>query len=150
MFAEIGGIFLILANRNGSNIDCRIYEYGFARLRCPKYPKENLLDFSCNSHLCPSCEQKRMLVFADKVTDDIHLSVPHRFWTFSIPKAIRGILLRDRRLLKLIPRCAFEAVKQAMKETLPRDNAAGEACSHPCHSHRGQPSASESLYSWDR
>jgi len=69
-----------------------------------------------------------MLLFAEKVTDDIHLSVPHRFWSFSIPKAIRWILLRDRRLLKLIPRCAFEAVKQAMKESLPRDSAAGATC----------------------
>jgi len=66
--------------------------------------------------------------FTDKVTEDIHLSVPHRFLTFSIPKAIRGILLRDRRLLKLIPRCAFEVVKRAMKEALPRESAAGEAC----------------------
>jgi len=65
-----------------------------------------------------------MLLFAEKVTGDILLAVPHRFWTFSIPKAIRGIMLRDRRLLKLIPRCAFEALKQA----LPRDCAAGATC----------------------
>jgi len=36
-------------------------------------------------------------------------------------------MLRDRRLLKLIPRCAFEALKQAMKEALPCDSAAGWA-----------------------
>jgi hypothetical protein len=42
------------------------------------------------------------------------------FWTFSIPKAICGIMLRDRRLLKLIPKCAFEAVKLAMKEAVAR------------------------------
>jgi|GEM_PF-1626019 len=40
-----------------------------------------------------------MLLFAGKVTEDVLLAVPHRFWTFSIPKAIRGILLRDRNLL---------------------------------------------------
>jgi len=49
---------------------------------------------------------------------DTAAALPHRFWTFSIPKAIRGIMLRDRRLLKLIPRCAFEALKQAVKEAL--------------------------------
>ena len=63
-----------------------------------------------------------MLLFAEKVTDEILLPVPHRFWTFSIPKAIRGIMLRDRRLLKLLSRCAFFAVKQAMKETMSRNN----------------------------
>ena len=66
-----------------------------------------------------------MLLFAGKVTDEILLSVPHRFWTFGIPKAIRGILLRDRRLLKLLSRCAFFAVKQAMREGLTHD-AAGD------------------------
>jgi len=109
-------------------IDCGIYECGFARLRCPKCLKESLLEFSCKSRLCSSCEQKRMLLFAEKVTGDVLLAVPHRFWTFSIPKAIRGIMLRDRRLLKLIPRCAFEALKRAMKEALPCDSAAGWAC----------------------
>ena len=59
------------------------------------------------------------------LTDEILLPVPHRFWTFSIPKAIRGILLRDRRLLKLLSRCAFFAVKQAMREGLTHD-AAGD------------------------
>ena len=75
-----------------------------------------------------------MLLFAEKVTGDIPiLAVPHRFWTFSIPKAIRGIMLRDRRPLKLILRCAFEALKQAVKQVLPRDSAASMACGaiHP-------------------
>jgi len=37
-------------------------------------------------------------------------------------------VLRDRRLLKLISRCAFEALKQAMKQALPRDSTAGATC----------------------
>jgi len=106
-------------------IDCGIYECGFARIRCPSCRQELLVAFSCKTRLCPSCEQKRMLLFAEKVTGEILLSVPHRFWTFGVPKAIRGIMLRDRRLLKLLSRCAFEAVKQTMKETL-SGNAAGD------------------------
>ena len=104
-------------------IDCGVYECGFARIRCPGCKKEFLLAFSCKTRLCPTCEQKRILLFAEKTTEEILLAVPHRFWTFSIPKALRGIMLRDRRLLKLIPRCAFDAVKQAMKEALPRGGA---------------------------
>ena len=72
-------------------IDCGLYGCGFARLRYPKCLKNNFLAFSRKSRLCPSCEQKRMLLFAEKVTGDILLAVPHRFWTFSIPKAIRRI-----------------------------------------------------------
>gem|GEM_PF-3066966 len=90
---------------------------------------KNTLAFSCKSRLFRSCEQKRMLLFADKVTEDILLCMPHRFLTFSIPKAIRGILLGDRRLVKLIPRCAFEAIKQATKDSLSRDSAAGATVS---------------------
>ena len=72
--------------------------------------------FSCKTRLCPSCEEKRMPLFAEMVTEETLLPVSHRFWTFSIPKAIRGIMLRHRRFLKLLPRCAFFAVKQAMKK----------------------------------
>ncbi len=108
-------------------IDCGIHECGFARVRCPGCRQEFLLAFSCKTRLCPSCEQKRMVVFAQKTTDDILLTVPHRFWTFSIPRAIRGIMLRDRRLLKLIPRCAFFAVRRAMEEALPKGTATGAA-----------------------
>lgn len=81
-------------------LDCGVYECGFARIKCPACKKEMLLAFSCKSRFCPSCEQKRMLLFAEKVAEEILLTVPHRFFTFSIPKAIRGIMLRDRRLLK--------------------------------------------------
>ena len=108
-------------------IDCGVYECGFARVRCPGCRQELLLAFSCKTRLCPSCEQKRMLLSAEKTTDEILLSVPHRFWTFSIPRAIRGIMLRDRRLLKLVPRCAFYALKRAMKGALPEGTAADGA-----------------------
>ena len=104
-------------------LDCGVHERGFARVRCPGCRTELLVAFSCKNRICPTCEQKRMLLFAEKTTEEILLAVPHRFWTFSIPKAIRGIMLRDRRLLKLIPKCAFEAVKQAMKEAVARDAA---------------------------
>ena len=101
-------------------IDCGIFENGFARIQCPSCKKERFLPFSCKSQLCPACEQKRRLLFAEKIVDEVLLPVPHRFWTFSIPKAIRGIMRKDRRLLKLLPRCAFEAVKWAMQEALPQ------------------------------
>ena len=56
-----------------------------------------------------------MILFAQTLLEEILLPLPHRFWTFSIPKAIRGILFRDRRLLKLIPRNAYKAVKMALQ-----------------------------------
>jgi len=81
---------------------------------------------SIRARVIPSINPRTEL--EKKVTEDVLLSVPHRFWTFSIPKAIRGILLRDRRLLKLVLRCAFEAVKQAMKDALPQGSAASATC----------------------
>ncbi|MFH2002402.1 MAG: transposase zinc-binding domain-containing protein, partial [Planctomycetota bacterium] len=100
-------------------LDCGSYENGFARIQCPTCKEEMILPLSCKTKLCPSCEQKRVLLFAEKMTGEILLPVPHRFWTFSIPKVLRGILLRDRRLLKLLPACAFKAVQKTMENALP-------------------------------
>jgi hypothetical protein len=36
--------------------------------------------------------------------------VPHRHWTFPIPRALRGIVERDRKLLGLLSRTAYAAI----------------------------------------
>jgi hypothetical protein len=42
---------------------------------------------------------------------------------FTIPKALRGLFERERRLLGLLPRCAFEAVRRLYQAHLRRDDA---------------------------
>ena len=55
--------------------------------------------FSCKGfYLCPSCSQKRRLLFAEHLTNEVLLDLPHRQFVFTIPKALRPFFRHDRRL----------------------------------------------------
>ena len=45
-------------------LDCGDLHNGFARIKCPDCKHEYLLPFSCKRrHFCPTCHQKRVIVF---------------------------------------------------------------------------------------
>ncbi|MBN1838189.1 MAG: transposase zinc-binding domain-containing protein [Spirochaetales bacterium] len=41
-------------------------------------------------HLCPSCSQKRTLLFAEYMNERLLLPLPHRQMVFTFPKVLRG------------------------------------------------------------
>ena len=93
--------------------DSPLLKSGFARLRCRSCGSEHLLAFSCQTrNFCPSCQAKRAALFAERVRNEIALPVPHRHITFTIPKALRGLFERDRRLLSILSRSAYEALRR--------------------------------------
>lgn len=54
------------------------------------YLFEYLLAFSCERrHFCPSCHQKRVADFGERLCADVLKKVPHRHFIFSIPKIRR-------------------------------------------------------------
>ena len=59
-------------------------------------------------------------MFAEKLEDEILAPVPHRHIVFTIPKALRGLFERERKLLGLLPRCAFRAVRLLYQEHFDR------------------------------
>jgi len=86
---------------------------GFARLRCPSCRREHLLAFSCRTrNLCPSCQAKRGALLAEKLTEEILLPVAHRHWVLTIPCVLRGLFERERRLLGLLSRSAYGAIRR--------------------------------------
>jgi hypothetical protein len=92
-------------------LSCGRLEGGFARLRCPKCHAEHLLAFSCRPRgICSSCQAKRAALFAERLTDAILAPVPHRHWTFSIPRVLRGLVERDRKLLGLLSQAAYASL----------------------------------------
>jgi hypothetical protein len=102
-------------------LDCGRLIGGFARLRCPKCRGEHLLAFSCQTrNFCASCQAKRAALFAEKLVDEILEPVPHRHWVFTIPKVLRGLIQRERRLLGILSRSAFDAVAKAFQARLGR------------------------------
>jgi hypothetical protein len=67
---------------------CGDYTNGIARIQCsnPACGLEYFRPFSCKGfYLCPSCTQKRTLMFAEHLEEQL-LTLPHRQFVFSIPK----------------------------------------------------------------
>ena len=93
-------------------LDCGILHNGFARVKCGDCGHEYLLAFSCKRrHFCPSCHQKRVVEFGEYLCEEVLKALPHRHFTFSIPKILRRYFLYDRKLLSDLSRCGWEALK---------------------------------------
>jgi hypothetical protein len=101
-------------------INCGDLHSGFARVRCPACADEYLLAFSCKGrYFCPSCHQKRVLKFAEWVTQELLEPVPHSQYVFTIPKMLRVHFKHDRKLLGALSRCAWETLQQYFQAALP-------------------------------
>ena len=98
-------------------LECGRLRNGFARIRCPQCRGEHLLAFSCQTrNFCPSCQAKRAALFAEKLVAEVLAPVPHRHVVFTIPRVLRGLFERERRLLGLLSRSAYEAVRRTWAE----------------------------------
>lgn len=104
-------------------LDCGRLHGGFARIQCPSCHSEHLLAFSCQTrNFCPSCQAKRSVLFAEKLPEQILQPVPHRHYTFSIPKVLRGLLERERRLLSLLSQSAFDSILKSFQRLFHRND----------------------------
>ena len=71
-----------------------------------------MVAFSCRQRsCCPSCDQKRALLLAHRLKDEVLAVVPHRQWVFTIPKRLRVYFRYDRKLLGKLCRAAWETVR---------------------------------------
>lgn len=92
---------------------CGDYRKGIARIRCsnPDCRFEFFRPFSCRGfHLCPSCSQKRSLLFAEYLDEHLLFALPHRQFVFTLPKALRVFLRHDQRFFGQISRLIFSLI----------------------------------------
>ena len=54
------------------------------------------------------------------MTSEILAPVPHRHWTFSIPRALRGLVERDRKLLGLLSQTAYASILKTFQALFER------------------------------
>lgn len=102
-------------------LSCGRLQGGFARIRCDKCRKEHLLAHSCRTrNFCSSCQAKRSVLFAEKLTGEILAPVPHRHWAFSIPRVLRGLFERERSLLSLLSQTAYASILRTFQALLGR------------------------------
>lgn len=92
-------------------LKCGDLKEGFARVRCPDCKEEFFVAFSCRQRsCCPSCDQKRALLLAYRLKDEVLAEAPHRQWVFTIPKRLRVYFRYDRKLLGRFCRAAYDTV----------------------------------------
>ena len=69
------------------DLDCGIWDNGFARIRCDTCRHEMLVAFSCKQRgLCPSCSAKRGAELGAFLIDHVKEDVAHAQWVFTIPR----------------------------------------------------------------
>jgi hypothetical protein len=101
---------------------CGDLKEGFARVRCPDCKEEFFVAFSCRQRsCCPSCDQKRALLLAHRLNEEVLSDVPHRQWVFTIPKRLRVYFRYDRKLLGKLCRAAYDTILEIFKQELDVD-----------------------------
>ena len=78
---------------------CGDYSKGVARIQCenPECGHEYFRPFSCKKfYLCPSCTQKRAILFGEHIVNDVLLKLPHRQFVFTFPKMLRVYFSNSR------------------------------------------------------
>ena len=96
---------------------CGDFAKGFARVRCDECSHEYLLAFSCKGRwFCPSCHQKKVQIFGAMLAESILAAVPHRHFTFTIPKMLRPYFRFHRGLLKQLCLIAHQCVRDFLQD----------------------------------
>ena len=81
-------------------LKCGDLQEGFARVHCPDRKHEMFVAFSCKQRCtCPSCHQKRTLLTALYVSQNVCSPVAHRQVVLTIPQRVRVHTRFDRKLL---------------------------------------------------
>ena len=106
---------------------CGDLHEGFARVRCGDCGHEMFVAFSCKQRCtCPSCHQKRTLLTAIHVAEEVCSPVAHRQVVLTIPKRLRLRARFDRKLLGKLSSCAWTCLKaEAVRLLGPEDVVPG-------------------------
>ena len=112
---------------------CGDYLNGVARIRCtnPECSHDYFRPFSCKGfYLCPSCSQKRTILMAEHLTEEVLLRLPHRQFVFTFPKALRVFFRNNRKLFADISRLIFSIIKDFYNEAAEKDIKTGTVIAH--------------------
>ena len=104
----------------GRFLECGDPHYGFARIYCDGCGHDYLLAFSCKTrYYCPSCHQKRVIAYGERVEDNVLAPVAHRQYVFTLPRLLWPIIAISRAWLGELYRIAARLLERAYAEALP-------------------------------
>ena len=109
-------------------LKCGDLHQGFARVRCPDCQHEMFVAFSCKQRCtCPSCHQKRALLNAIHVAEDVCYMRTWPHSGFSVDQSVflpAGDLAGIQRLMQYMTRCPF-SLSRLIKVTEKRGTGSG-------------------------
>lgn len=101
-------------------VECGDPHFGFARVRCDTCGHDYLLSFSCKTrNFCPSCHQKRGLLYGEWVEENVLAPVAHRQYVFTVPRLLRPLFSRRRAWLGELCRIAARVLEKACRVAVP-------------------------------
>ncbi len=101
-------------------IECGDPHYGFARIYCDACGHDYLLAYLCKTrYFCPSCHQKRVLLYGEWVEANVLAPVAHRQYVFTVPKLLRSVFGRQREWLGELCRIAARLLLEAYAQAAP-------------------------------
>ena len=101
-------------------LDCGILVHGCARAWCKNCKHSEIIPLSCKCRgLCPSCDTKRMLLFAEHLHENVLEPVPQRHMVLSLPKRIRAYIRYDRERTSLLFTAAWQSIKELCAAVCP-------------------------------
>jgi hypothetical protein len=101
-------------------LNCGILAHGCARASCEKCSHSILIAFSCKKRgICPSCNTKRAVLFAEHLRESVLKPVPNRHVVFSVPKIIRPYFKYSRKNATVLFNAAWETVRELYQAALP-------------------------------
>ena len=101
-------------------IECGDPHHGFARIWCDACGHDYLLAYSCKTrYFCPSCHQKRVLLYGEWVQAHVLAPTPHRQYVFTVPRLLRPIFSRHRAWLGELCRIAARLLVAAYAQAAP-------------------------------
>ena len=69
--------------------------------------------------MCPSCNMRRMVETAARLTDHVFPRLPVRQWVLSVPKRLRYYMQRDGAVLNMVLRIFLRVIAQSLQDHSP-------------------------------
>ncbi len=103
-------------------LGCREASNGYAEYICIKCGESKKVGFTCKSRFCTSCGKRYVDTWVNKTVEEI-IDIAHRHIVFTIPEGLRGIIFRDRALIKVMmdnaSRAALEVLRSRGTDAVP-------------------------------
>jgi hypothetical protein len=119
---KYGALRTVVLEALDKYLDCGVIVNGCALVTCenPKCNHSELVAFSCKRRgLCPSCDAKRAVLFAEHLNENVLLAYPHSHQVYTIPKRLRVYFKFDRKLNHLLYRAAWSAWDECVRDSIP-------------------------------